>query len=276
MKSLARILLSGVKFAIIGYLLLIGLLFVVQRSLLYPAPQGEVLPGMAGLPQMQIETVLTEDGLPLTSWFVAPSQPMSPVAIVFHGNGARLSMYADLARRLEGMGFGVLLAGYRGYEGNPGSPTEEGLYSDARAHIAWLSQQGYKNFILVGHSLGTGVAVQMAVEFPQAKALVLEAPYTSMIDAASAHYPYVPVRWLLKDRYDSLAKIPQVQVPLMVVHGLQDPVISADQGKRLFAAAREPKSAAWVDGANHVDFYDKGGWPAVAAFLKQHCLQDQP
>lgn len=253
----------------VAYLLMVGLLFLVQRPLLYHPGYVSSTPEQAGLSRMSEGTVKTADGILLRHWFAPPADAGKPVGILLYGNAAYMEARAQEARSLQQLGYGVLLVSYRGYDGNAGSPTEQGLYADARANVEWLKAHGYQNFFFMGQSLGSGVAVQMATEF-QPKALILETPYTSMIDAASDHYPFVPVHWLLRDRYDSISKISRIHAPVFIIQGEADEVIPVSQGRALFAAANEPKEAVWLPGAHHNDYYNYGGWPQLTAFLSKY------
>ncbi len=165
-------------------------------------------------------------------------------------------------------GYGFLLLGYRGFGGNPGTPSERGLYRDARAGVAWLENNGYplKRIVFYGHSLGTGIAVEMAVEYP-VYAVVLEAPYTTLPDTVTMSMPLVQSRWFMKDRYDNLAKIGKIKIPLMIIQGTQDEVIPWAQGKALFKAAKGPKEAHFVPDAGHMNLYDFGEADLVMKFL---------
>lgn len=261
------------KFALAVLLLiyagLVGLLYTYQRSLLYHPQNVPGDPAQSGVPEMSVNIVTTHEGLKLRNWFAPPRDASKPIGVLFYGNAAYMASRSSHARALLDLGYGVLLVSYRGYDFNPGSPSEEGLYNDARANLDWLKAQGYNSFFLMGQSLGSGVVVQMATEY-EAKALVIETPYTSMVDAASYHYPWVPVRWLLKDRYDSLSKIGRIHTPVFIIQGENDEVIPVAQGRALFAAANEPKQALWLPGAHHADYYSYGGWPEVVAFLARY------
>jgi len=240
-----------------GYLVVLGIVFAMQRTLLYPA--GKAVPDAAVAASAGIRTVTTRtaDGLKLTHWYRPPADDSAPVLAVFHGNaghvGDRVPKLAELIRA----GFGVLLAGYRGYGGNPGRPSEEALSADARLLLDWLAGQGIppERTVLYGESLGTGIAVKMATERPAA-AVILEAPYTSVAEVAQAHYWYLPARWMVLDRWDSLSRIAAIGAPLLIVHGLRDRTIPPRYGRHLFAAAAEPKQLLLVDDGAHSDLYD--------------------
>ena len=171
-------------------------------------------------------------------------------------------------------GLGVLLTTWRGYSGNPGTPTEDGLYADGRAARAFLRARGCGDArqILYGESLGTGVAVHLARESTPA-ALVLEAPFSSVVDIASGRFPLLPVRLLIVDRFDSAAKIGKVAAPVLIVHGERDRTIPVRLARRLFKRAREPKEAVFIPEADHADLPDSAcpptssiSWPATALY----------
>ena len=158
-------------------------------------------------------------------------------------------------------GMGLLLVSYRGFDGNSGSPTEEGLYRDGRAALAWLAAQGIHSPVLMGLSLGTGTAAQMALEaatrpasFPAQShplALVLLAPYRSVTEVAAARYPFAPVRLLLKDRFDTESIIARIRMPLLIAHGDADELIPYAHGQAVFARAPEPKQFITLQSAGH-------------------------
>lgn len=253
-----------------AYLLIVSTLFAAQRSLLFQPADDAESPAAMGVAEMRTVTVRTADGLDLLAWYGAPRQPDAPVIAYFHGNAGTIAQRAFKARLFLDAGYGVLLMEYRGYGGNPGRPSEAGLYEDGRAALRWLESQGVppQRLIVYGESLGTGVAVQLAVEARPA-ALILEAPYTSIPDVAAGLYPLVPVRLLARDRFDSLAKIADLQAPLLVVHGHSDQVVPFSLGKRLFEAAPQPKQAVFLPQANHGNLYDWGAGGAILAFLRQ-------
>ncbi len=255
-----------------GYLAIVGAVFVMQRSLLYPA--GRIVPDAAVAATAGIRTVTTRtaDGLDLTHWYRPPVDDEAPVLVVFHGNAGHVGDRVPKLGELMQAGFGVLLAGYRGYGGNPGQPSEEALSADARLLLDWLARQGIapERTVLYGESLGTGIAVKMATE-RVAAAVILEAPYTSVAEVAQAHYWYLPARWLVLDKWNSLSRIARIEAPLLLMHGLRDRTIPARYGRRLFEAAVEPKQLLLVDDGQHTDLYD---FPDVARqvidFVRTH------
>ncbi len=264
-KRMIQIVLWLVMFGVTGYLALVLILFTAQRHLLYhtqgslPSPEAP----------MQAVSVPTADGHTLTAWYAPPRRPDGLVVLHVHGNSGTIADRSHKAQRFLTAGFGVLWQEYRGFAGMPGHPTEDGLYEDGRGALRWLSEQAgvpAGRVVLYGESLGTGVAVQLASETTPA-ALMLEAPYTSIPEVAARQYPFVPVRWLVLDRYDSLAKIARVTAPLLVVHGERDRVIPVGQAKLLFAAARDPKRLVLLPEAGHADLFSWGAGEAMQDFL---------
>jgi fermentation-respiration switch protein FrsA (DUF1100 family) len=211
----------------------------------------------------------TDDGLALLAWHRPPASAALPTLVYFHGNAGHIGMRAYKVRPYLDAGFGVLLTTWRGFSGNPGNPSEDGLYHDGRAAREYLRQAGAAPgaIVLYGESLGTGIAVQLAVEQAPA-AVVLEAPYSSITDVARAHFPFLPVKFLLLDHFDSAAKIAGVAAPLLIVHGARDGTIPLRFGEKLFAAAAEPKTLTIYPEAGHNDLYQYGMGSLTVDFIK--------
>jgi uncharacterized protein len=289
--------------AVLVVIALLVFLWAMQRRLMY-FPMGAVLePAEAGATHVERVTFPTSDGLTLHGWFfpapapapastsaaavaatetaaaAAGTQPPSSsrfTIVVFNGNAGNRSYRAPLASALQARGHAVLLFDYRGYGGNPGSPTESGLREDARAARAYVVGRPDVDRARVayfGESLGTGVAVTLAAEHPPA-ALVLRSPFTSMVDVGRMHYAMFPVRWLLRDRYDSGGRIARIASPLLVIAGDRDSVIPIEQSQQLYdaAASASPKELLIVRGADHNDASLLDGdemIAAVDAFLRR-------
>ena len=259
-----RTMITVVVIVLAGYSLLVGNLFLFQRTLLYPANQYRPEPAAMRVPELEVVTLRTRDGLDLVAWYGAPRDGKATV-LSFHGNGDFIGAHAAFARLLLDRGYGVLLMSYRGYSGNPGSPTEAGLYDDGRAAMDFLEPRGGA-IVLHGFSLGSGVAVQMATERKVA-GLILDAPFTAAVDVAASAYPFVPVHMLMHDHFDSLAKIDAITVPVMVTHGTRDEVVPASQFDRMYEAIKGPKLRNRVEGATHNDLWQRGGGEPAIAFL---------
>jgi len=189
---------------------------------------------------------------------------------MFHGNHGSLRGERYRLKHFKDAEMGVFLLAYRGYSGNAGTPTEVGLYADARAALDWLEQNGVASTstALYGISLCTGVATKMAAEREFA-AVVLESPYTSTVDVAAWRFPIVPVGWLMEDRFESLARIGAITEPLLVMHGDRDSVIPQQLGRRLFDAANLPKEGFWPNGLGHNDIFDNGGFDTALEFIRR-------
>jgi uncharacterized protein len=236
---------------------LLGLVWSQQRRLIYYPWPGRVPAAASVLPGGQEVVLHTEDGIRLGAWFVpAPrSTPRGPAVLVCNGNAGSRALRAPLAAALARAGLSVLLFDYRGFGGNPGRPSEEGLAADARAAQAWLAARPEvdpSRIAYFGESLGAAVALRLAVERPPA-ALVLRSPFTSLTDVGRLHYPWLPVRLLLADRYPSAERVADLTVPLLVVAGEHDRIVPASLSRRLYDAAAEPKRFVLVPGADHND-----------------------
>lgn len=242
-------------FLLVAVIVVLGVFWLAQRGMMY-FPSGEVgTPAAAGLTRAESVSFKTADGLTLGGWFVPSSQPGATTVIVFNGNAGNRAYRADIAIRLGGEGFAVLLFDYRGYGGNGGTPTEEGLALDARAardYVIARRDVDASRVVYFGESLGSGVAVRLAAEHP-VRAVVLRSPFTSFVDVGRVHYAWLPVGLLLRDRYASIDRIGQIRSPLLVIAGSRDSIVPADQSRRLFEAASEPKRLVIVEGADHND-----------------------
>lgn len=250
---------------IVGYAAVVALMAFKQRSLMYfpdAAPRGSPT-----LPGVQVVRIATVDGERLVGWYLPP-RPGRPVILHFGGNGEGLADQQDRWRRIAREGVGFLAIGYRGYAGSSGHPTEAGLHQDARAAYGFLAQHHPPSQIVIwGHSLGSGVAVRLAVERP-AQALVLEAPFRSAVAVAADAYPWLPVRLLMRDQFRSDLWIGKLRMPLLVVHGDRDAVIPIESGRSLFQAAPEPKSFVTIPGGGHDDLTARGVYDQAWRFLK--------
>ncbi len=247
--------------------LLVLALYVLQRSILFVPDVTRPDPATGQAPEMVRVRAETADGLSLEGWWhPAPAGGMT--LLYFHGNAGSVGSRSGKARRLIDRGYGLLLAGYRGYGGNPGSPSEEGLISDGRAWLDALEKLGVpaRSALLYGESLGSGIATALAVERAVA-GVVLEAPYVSIEEIAAARYWFVPVRRLLRDRFDNASRVPLLKAPVLIIHGTSDRVIPIAHGERLFALAAEPKRFERLEDGGHVDLFEHGALPALDAFV---------
>lgn len=244
-------------------------MYLYQRQMTYLPGNETFTPKEWDLDELQPLQVQTQGEPALTSWYRAPAMSGKPAIVFFQGNGAHLGYRNIKVKPWLKAGYGVLMIGYPGYNGNPGFPSEQGIYDTARAAIKKIIETGTdeSHLVFYGESIGTGSATQMATEFPKAAGLILESPFTSLPDAGAYHYPYLPVRLLMRDRFDSCSKIKQIKMPLLLIHGEQDRIVPFKLGHELYEAANEPKQAVFVPQAGHNDLYDWGVQGAVMAFL---------
>ncbi len=251
---------------------LVALLYLGQRSLMYFPDGNRPDKAAAGLPQLAEVRLRTADGLELLAWHRAPDGEL-PTFVYFHGNAGSIQHRGFKLRPIVERGFGLLAVEYRGYGGNPGRPSELGLRRDGQAALRFLEERGTPadRIVLYGESLGTGIATAMAHEMAgrgtPARALVLEAPFTSIADIAAAQFPVFPVRLLLKDRFDNRSLISEIGCPLLILHGGRDAVVPVGHGQALFAAAIAPKRLEILEAAGHEDVHQQGGLVAVWQFL---------
>lgn len=225
--------LGALLFAYCGVLCV---LFFYQRHLIYHPETIAVSP----TPPFADIPLRTADGTAITGWH-APPADSAPTVLFLHGNAGHLGQRHRKHALYLGAGYGVFALSYRGFGPSAGSPTEQGLYHDARAAIAYLEAQGVPpgQLILHGESLGAAVAIQMATEITP-RALVLEVPFATLEAASRVHYPWVPVSLLLQDRYESLTKIPRIAAPMLILHGEKDTLVPQEQSLLLRQAAHAP------------------------------------
>jgi fermentation-respiration switch protein FrsA (DUF1100 family) len=254
-----------------GYVVLVVVLFFAQRSLLYHPDSSTPEPGQYGLYQMEALRLPTDDGVELYAWWQLPQQAGNPVLVYFHGNAGNLGFRADKVRPYVEAGFGVLIITWRYNAGSGGKPSEAALITDGQTALNFVREAGIADgkVVLYGESLGSGVAVALAAENPVG-AVILEAPYTNVPDVAQHHYWYVPAKWLVRDRFDSGARIEQVSAPIMVIHGERDRIIPVKFGRLLYEVAPEPKEAHFLANGRHVDLYDYDVAKLVLSFIKRH------
>ncbi|CAM3259002.1 alpha/beta hydrolase [Mycobacterium intermedium] len=252
-----------------------------QRRLIYFPTRGPV-PSATTIARDAQDVVLeTADGLRLGAWYLpgpGPTASPGPAILVCNGNGGDRSGRAPLALALRRAGFSVLLFDYRGYGENPGNPTEKGLALDAAAARAWLVSRPEvdpRRVVYFGESLGGAVSLRLALEHPPA-ALVLRSPFTSLADAGRVHYPYLPLRLLLLDRYPSIDRIGDLKAPLLIIAGDRDSVVPDTLSRRLFDAAAEPKRFVLIAGADHNDRELLDGAELIGetlGFLREHSVR---
>ncbi len=259
----------GLVVAVLLYGGFVASLYFLQRMMMYPAPNvPRTSPAGAGFPQAQELLLDTADGETIIVWHVPPKEG-KPLVIFFHGNGEVLPWRVPRFRMLTEDGTGLLAVSFRGYGGSSGTPSEAGLIADGEtAYRFAAARYPAQRIVLWGYSLGSGVAVALAASH-QIGALILEAPYTSMVDIAAAMFPYVPVRWFLRDSFRSDQRIAKVTAPLLLMHGEKDTVIAIHFGERLFELAPGRKRLVRFPEGTHVNLDEQGAVAAVRAFLAE-------
>ena len=254
------ILLAGAL--VLVYFAAFALLVAWQRDLLFIGTQY----GPASVSQGYGARVVQErDGTLLTVWEMAPPRAGAPTIVFFYGNGGRLYHFAQVGRVLNGDGYGILLASYRGYSGNPGRPSEAGLMDDARAILAGRDP---RRTILWGQSLGTGVAARMAAE-GRASALILPSPYTSVVDVAAARFPIYPVRMAMWDSFDTLSIVDRIKVPVLILHGTDDLTVPFAMGGIVAGRLGARATLVPIEGGTH-DLVPADLLPPARAWLARH------
>lgn len=246
-------------------------LFFLQRKLVFVPDPVRVLPaevGLAGVREIKLTTA--DKGLALYCWYGA-AMAGKPTLLFFHGNGGNVSGRQDKFRQLMAEGYGVFMLGYRGYGGSEGKPSEAAFVKDAGLAYEHVKNElgiAASDIVIYGESIGTSVATQLAAKV-EARALVLEAPMSSVTAVAQERYPYLRVRPFLRDRFESDRHIASVKMPLLVVHGDLDRVIPIKFGKALYDAALEPKEMQVIKGGGHNDLYEFDIVKRVDGFLQR-------
>jgi len=257
-----------------AYGAIVLLVFVFQARLIYfPDVGRDILlsPRTVGL-EFDDVWLDASPGVRLHGWFVHRAQPKG-VALILHGNAGSIALRTDWLRMFHELGYASLIIDYRGYGRSTGSPSEQGTYEDARAawdHLTRDKGWASRDIVIVGESLGGAVAAELASR-TTARALVLQSTFTSVPDLATQLYPFLPVRWLSRFDYGTLAYLRAVAVPVLVAHSPADEIVPFSQGRALYEQAREPKRFIELSGGHNEGFiFVRREWiDALAAFLDQ-------
>ena len=256
-----------VVFAIVAYAVAALGMYVFQRKLQYHAENKGLTPEAVGIIGASVETLTTADGEKIILWH-APAKAGMPTILYFQGNAGEMGDRPLRFNYYHSRGFGVAYLSYRGFGGSSGSPSEAGLIADATAAYDWLIAKGVEpgRIALLGESLGSGVAVQLAAK-REVGAVALEAPYTSTVEVAAKIYWWLPVHALMKDQFKSIDFIAAVVAPLLIIHGEEDGLIPVEFGRRLFAAANQPKELDVVQGFGHDVLFEEATWAREVEFF---------
>ncbi len=269
--TLKRSIMSRVSTVLGLAVLVLVVIWAAQRWMIYFPDGAPPAPAVVGLATAEPIDFTTRDGLRLEGWFVPGVPPLTGhTVLVFNGNAGNRAYRASLAAALARRGFACVLFDYRGYGGNPGLPSERGLTEDARAvrqAVAARPDVDPQRIVYFGESLGAAVATRLAVDHAPA-ALILRSPFSSLADIGAHHYPFLPVRWLLRDHYPVATLVRGLRLPLLVIAGDDDRVVPARFSEDVFESAPGPKRLVTVPGADHNDEALADG-PAVIDAIEQ-------
>ena len=253
---------------IVIYASVLILLFIFQRSLMYH-PQENNYFGDKLEVEVEKVKIITSDNINLLGWFHKKDLKKFKTIVYFHGNAGKLENRIHKLNHFKDIDINFLIIAWRGFSGNKGKPNEKGLYIDGNSTILWLKNLGLKekDIILYGESLGTGVATEIAQSNNYA-GLVLETPFTSMVEAAKNFYPYIPVSLLSKDKYDNQNKIKNINIPVLVMHGEVDQIVPFWMGKKIYEMANQPKFSHFTKFDDHMMKYDEKLLFKLEKFIK--------
>ena len=253
------------------YILLLIVVFLFQRNLLYHPSVNNYLKDQVAKEPTEIEKVIitTKDKLDLIAWFYDKNLEKFKTVLFFHGNAGSLENRTYKLNHFKDLNVNFLIIAWRGFNGNKGKPSETGLYEDAESAIKWLKIKGVneKNIILYGESLGTGVAVEVAQNKNYA-GIILESPFTSMVNIGKKYYPLFPIHLLLRDKFESYKKIKNVSVPLLILHGKKDKIVPFAMGKKMYELANKPKFFYSQEYGDHMVDYDENLLLALKKFIQ--------
>jgi len=252
---------------ILIYFLLVILTYIFQRNLLYHPYENNYLNDRLLVPIEKI-TIKTKDNINLTAWDYKKNLNNYKTILFLHGNAGSLKNRIHKINHFKDIDVNFLLLSWRGFNGNKGQPNEKGLYEDARSAVKWLNVQGIekKDIIIYGESLGTAVASEIA-QNKKFAGIILESPFTSMIDAGYDKYPFLPVKLLLKDKYESNKKIKNIKSPILIMHGKIDNIVPFYMGKKMYELANEPKYFYFSDYDDHMMEYNENLLNALKNFI---------
>ena len=267
LKKFRNNLLLFLQIIVLIYFLILIFLFFYQRNLMYHPNENNYSDDQLSVFIEKVK-INTSDNIELLGWYHEKDLKKHKTIIFFHGNAGSLENRIHKLNHFKDMNINFLIIAWRGFSGNKGKPTEEGLYADGNSAINWLKEKGLKDedIIIYGESLGTGIATEIA-QNKNFAGLILETPFTSMIEAAKNFYPYIPVGLILKDKYENNEKIKNINVPILVMHGESDQIVPFWMGKKIFNLASEPKYSYFTKYDDHMMEYDDKLVLALKSFV---------
>lgn len=242
-------------------------MYVNQRGLMYHPEQEKHGLSYYNLSNTEEITLISADGTKLQAWYRKPDNGCD-MTVFLHGNSGSLDDRADKLKQLADMGYGFIIPAWRGFGKSEGTPEMEGIYGDARAAIKFAESEGYhvEDMVLIGESLGTGIATKMATEY-KFKGLFLITPYTSIADRGAELYPVLPVQSLTKDNYSVIDKIADIKQPLLIIHGTKDLIIPHAHAEKIIATAMEPKKLVIYPDIGHTNYDIKAVFTEMRNFF---------
>ena len=252
---------------ILIYLIIVAYMYLNQRKLLYLPSENNYLDDQIDFNFREV-FIDVEKNLKLKAWLIENDFKNKKTLVFFHGNAGNLSNRTYKLNQLSKLNLNIIILAWRSFSGNEGEPSEQNLYNDAKKTIDWLNSRGVKNknIILYGESLGTGIAVELG-QTNQFGGIILESPFTSMTNAAKNIYPWLPVKYLLKDKYDSEKKIKNLQIPILIMHGKKDNIVPFKMGKKLYDLANNPKFFYLTENDDHMMTFDEKLVNTIKNFL---------
>ena len=249
------------------YLFIVVFVFFNQRNLLYHPFENNYNKDEANFSYDEV-FIPTSNNRNIKGWFHKKNLKKNKTLVFFHGNAGNLENRIYKLNLIKDFEINFLIVAYRGFSGNKGEPSETGLYEDARSALEWLAKQGVKEdkIILYGESLGTGVSTEVA-QNKKFAGIILESPFTSMVDAGKFYYFYLPVSLLLKDRYETIKKLKNIKIPILVMHGKKDKIVPFHMGKKVFEEANEPKFSYFPEEDDHMMDYNENLLKALNNFF---------
>ena len=253
---------------ILCYLLILVFVFFYQRNLLYHPFENNYSTDQANFSYKEV-FIPSSNGNNLKGWFHIKNLDEKKTLIFFHGNAGDLTNRIYKLNLIKDFDINFLIVAYRGFSGNKGKPTEMGLYQDAKSALNWLKNQKINDdqIIIYGESLGTAISIEVA-QNREFAGIILESPFTSMVEAGKFYYPYLPVSLLLKDRYETIKKLENINSPILVMHGKKDKIVPFHMGKQVFEKANKPKFSYFPDNDDHMMDYNNILLKTLERFFK--------
>ena len=253
---------------VLGYFVFVFSSYIFQRNLLYHPKENNYYGDKLTVLIKKVK-IKTKDDIELLGWFHTKNLQNYKTILFLHGNAGSLENRIHKINHYKNMDINFLILAWRGFSGNKGKPTEQGLYEDARSAIRWLKLNNIPEdkIIIYGESLGTAVAVEIA-QNKNFAGIILESPFTSMVDAGKENYPLLPVSFLLKDKYESYKKIKNINSPILIMHGKVDNIVPFRMGKAMYELANEPKYSYFSEYDNHMMEYNENLVNEINNFIK--------